>query len=95
MKKPKEKLRRATLEELKAMKKRGEIYETGPNAAERGVPKGFWESAVPFAEFQKTSIHLRIDAEVLDWFKAQGPGHLTRMNAVLRSYYEAMRKKSA
>ena len=31
---------------------------------------------------QKT---LRIDADVLAWFEAQGPGHLTRMNRALRA----------
>lgn len=95
MKKPKEKPRRATLAELKAMKTRGEISAPGPAAAKRGVPEGFWEGAVPFADLEKVSIHLRIDADVLSWFKAQGPGHLTRMNAVLRSYYEAMLRNSA
>lgn len=35
---------------------------------------------------------LRIDADVLDWFKRQGKGWQTRMNAVLRAYYEAHRK---
>jgi uncharacterized protein (DUF4415 family) len=34
-------------------------------------------------------MHLRVDADVLDWFKAQGRGYLTRMNAVLRCYMEA------
>ncbi len=44
---------------------------------------------------RKASVHLRVDADVLDWFKSQGAGHLTRMNAVLRAYFEAMagRKK--
>nr|WP_288393117.1 BrnA antitoxin family protein [uncultured Herbaspirillum sp.] len=32
----------------------------------------------------KTSVTIRIDADVLAWFKSQGRGHLTRMNAVLR-----------
>ena len=36
-----------------------------------------------------TSVSLRIDADVLAWFKAQGPGYLKRMNAVLRAYREA------
>jgi uncharacterized protein (DUF4415 family) len=31
----------------------------------------------------KKSISLRVDAEVLAWFQAQGPGYQTRMNAVL------------
>jgi len=37
----------------------------------------------------KTSVHLRVDSDVFEWFKNQGAGHLTRMNAVLRSYVEA------
>ncbi|MDF1721572.1 MAG: BrnA antitoxin family protein [Minwuia sp.] len=37
----------------------------------------------------KTPVTLRIDADVLAWFKAQGKGHLTRMNAVLRAYMAA------
>ncbi len=37
----------------------------------------------------KQSIHLRIDPDVLAWFKSRGPGHLSRMNAVLRNYYDA------
>ncbi|MBL8527912.1 MAG: BrnA antitoxin family protein [Burkholderiales bacterium] len=37
----------------------------------------------------KTSISLRIDEDVLEWFKAQGPGYQTRMNAVLRAFKDA------
>ena len=40
---------------------------------------------------RKASISLRIDADVLDWFKAQGVGYQTRINAVLRAYREAAR----
>jgi uncharacterized protein (DUF4415 family) len=37
----------------------------------------------------KESVSLRVDADVLAWFKAQGPGYQTRMNAVLRAFKEA------
>lgn len=37
-------------------------------------------------ERTKTPVTMRVDADVLDWFKGQGKGHLTRMNAVLRAY---------
>ncbi len=37
----------------------------------------------------KNSISLRIDHDVLEWFKAQGDGYQTRMNAVLRAFKEA------
>ena len=38
---------------------------------------------------QKTSISLRVDADVLKWFKGKGPGYQTRMNAVLRAFKDA------
>jgi uncharacterized protein (DUF4415 family) len=37
----------------------------------------------------KASISLRIDADVLEWFKSTGPGYQTRINAVLRAYKDA------
>jgi uncharacterized protein (DUF4415 family) len=36
----------------------------------------------------KASVSLRLDADVLAWFKAQGPGYQTRINAVLRAFKE-------
>lgn len=37
----------------------------------------------------KKSVSLRVDAEVLAWFQAQGPGYQTRMNAVLKAFKDA------
>jgi len=37
----------------------------------------------------KQAISLRVDADVLRWYKAAGPGYLSRMNAILRAYAEA------
>jgi len=38
---------------------------------------------------RKAAISLRLDEDVLAWFRAQGPGYQTRLNAVLRAYMEA------
>ena len=38
---------------------------------------------------RKAAISLRLDEEVLEWFRTRGPGYQTRMNAVLRAYMEA------
>ena len=38
---------------------------------------------------RKTAISLRVEQDVLDWFKAQGPGYQTRINAVLRAFRDA------
>lgn len=47
-----------------------------------------WENAVRGAFYRpvKKSISLRLDADVLAWFKCQGKGYQTRMNKVLRQY---------
>ena len=37
----------------------------------------------------KASISLRVDRDVLEWFKAQGNGYQTRINAVLRAFRDA------
>ena len=38
---------------------------------------------------EKKPISVRVDADVLDWMKSQGKGYQSRINAILRSYYEA------
>ena len=37
----------------------------------------------------KQMVSLRLDSDVLDWFKRQGKGYQTRINAVLRAHMEA------
>jgi len=37
---------------------------------------------------EKQSITIRMDSDVLDWFKQQGKGYQTRINKLLRSYME-------
>ncbi len=37
----------------------------------------------------KSSISLRVDQDVLEWFKAQGTGYQTRINTVLRAFRDA------
>lgn len=39
----------------------------------------------------KTLLSLRIDSDVLEWFRAQGRGYQSRMNALLRAYMDAHR----
>jgi uncharacterized protein (DUF4415 family) len=87
----KEDIRRYSLDELREMRERGETL-TRPDAPEYEPDEEFWQKARIVEPQRKASIHLRVDEDVLAWFKAQGPRHLTRMNAVLRAYMEAHRK---
>jgi uncharacterized protein (DUF4415 family) len=43
---------------------------------------------LPSAE-SKQQVTLRIDSDVLDWFRSQGRGYQTKINALLRAYMEA------
>jgi uncharacterized protein (DUF4415 family) len=49
----------------------------------------FWSRAVVKRADPKAQVTIRLDREVLDWFKSKGKGYQTRINAVLRAYKEA------
>ncbi len=38
---------------------------------------------------RKKQLTLRLDADVLEWFRAQGRGYQTKINALLRAYMDA------
>lgn len=54
-----------------------------------------WENAVLVVPPSKTPISIRLDDDVLAFFKAGGPGYQKRINAVLRSYMTHTRKRRA
>lgn len=47
-----------------------------------------WGEAVLVIPPKKKAISIRVDEDVLDYFKKQGAGYQRRMNAVLRSYMQ-------
>jgi len=44
---------------------------------------------------RKAQLTIRVDSEVLEWYKKQGPGYQTRINALLRAYMLEHPRKSA
>ena len=49
----------------------------------------FWRNAHLIAPVPKQPISIRLDEDVVGFFKQSGPGYQSRINAVLRSYMEA------
>ena len=47
-----------------------------------------WSKAVVVIPPKKKAISIRVDEDVLDYFKTQGSGYQRRINAVLRSYVQ-------
>lgn len=57
------------------------------------LDESFWKNAKVVPPKNKERLTVRFDADIVAWFKQQGQGYQTRMNAVLRSYYEAHRSE--
>jgi uncharacterized protein (DUF4415 family) len=74
-------VRAMTEEELEA------AIASDPNWRE--VPRDWYKDAIPVSPGAKKLLSLRLDPDVVEWFRAQGPGYQTRMNAVLRAYMRA------
>ncbi|MGD0075923.1 MAG: BrnA antitoxin family protein [Candidatus Binataceae bacterium] len=56
------------------------------------LPAG-WESTVMVGlPPAKQDIHIRLDGDILDWFKARGKGYQTRINAVLRAFVQTRQR---
>lgn len=97
---------RASAETIEAMRRRGESrsdweaaqrmpqaeVERLAEAEDGSLPEG-WESTVEIGlPARKQAVHMRLDADVLAWFRGHGPGYQTRINAVLRSFVRARRR---
>jgi uncharacterized protein (DUF4415 family) len=51
-----------------------------------------WSNSVLVMPVKKKAISIRVDEDVLDFFKSEGEGYQRRMNAVLRSYMQQKSK---
>ena len=86
----KKRITTVSMNEVKKMKDR--TRKDAPVGPPLG--KDFWKDAkVVYPEVSKEQTSIRFDADVLQWFRSQGRGYQTRMNAVLRAYYEAHKEE--
>ena len=58
------------------------------------LPDEFWTRQDPTPRRTKRQITLRLDPEIVEFFRAQGRGYQGRMNTVLRTYVEAIRAQA-
>jgi uncharacterized protein (DUF4415 family) len=102
----KEHIVRHTAKELDAMRQRGESRSDWTKAAamtsdeveasvasdpdEAGMVMD-WDSATVEMPQPKAVLNMRVDQEVLDYFRETGRGYQTRINAVLKTYVSRMR----
>ncbi len=87
-----------TSTELRALRERGETKVDWKAAAAKALPLGDnpddakeeidWATTELPAPRRKRHTTLHLDADMIEWFRAQGRGYQTRINAILRSYFE-------
>lgn len=97
MKKKSENIVSYTDVELRAMRARGEDKTDMKKAKSVPLPDGSdpddamdddWMIVDLPLRRRKSHVTMRIDTDMLDWFRAQGKGYQTTINAILRKYYE-------
>lgn len=76
-----------TAEQAKRLEATPIDYEDIPE-----LPATFWDAAGHVGTANKSQVTLRLDAEVLAFFKGTGRKYQTRINAVLLAYVEAQKK---
>ncbi len=67
-----------------------EIPEITPEMFARGVVRRGLKPVV-----RKRQLTIRMDSDVIDWFKKQGRGYQTKINSLLRAYMEEHRRRAA
>jgi len=101
-------IRRFTADELRAKRARGESrtdHDYLRNLTEeelersiaddpdwKDIPPDWFEGAEVVTPGPKKLLSLRLDQEVVEWFKSTGPGYQTRINAALKAYVRARQK---
>ena len=68
--------------------KKGQATEAHPEFDPAHVVRGIVRRGLQLIP-SKELISLRVDQDVIEWFKAQGPGYQTRINSVLRAFRDA------
>jgi uncharacterized protein (DUF4415 family) len=73
---------------LKSKKASVSLDAEHPEASVQHIMRGVVRRGLK-PQLPKASISLRVEQDVLEWFKSQGPGYQTKINAVLRAFRDA------
>lgn len=103
-----ENIKRYSIEEIEAMIARGEdqtdwarVKATTDEEIEAAIKddpdwEGWedidWTKAIIVTPRVKRAVSIRLDEDIIEFFKKDGPGYQSRMNSVLRHYMDSMGK---
>lgn len=87
-------LKRASLADIRRMKDKGELFHDPEAKEEESLGAEFWAKAGVRRPEQRRSVHLKLDADVFEFFfsESHGKGHIRWMQNVLKAYAEAHKR---
>lgn len=90
-------IKRYTLEQVRGMKSETDwgLLKSNGDSKDAQEFEVDWSTARIVEPEIKQAISLRVDQDILDFFKSEGRGYQTRMNAVLRAYMDAKKSGQA
>ena len=83
------KVSKKRIEEIKAMTDKDIDYSDIPE-----LDNSFWENASISMPENKKGVYIRLDGDVLTWLKSRGKGYQTKINAILRAYYNTHKNEN-
>lgn len=84
-------IKSGSLAEIRKMKAEGKLFHDPQAPAGESLGREFWDKAMVEDPKGVQPVLLKLEPEVLEFFKKDGKGHLTRMQNVLRAYVRAHR----
>ena len=77
-------IKRFTMDELRERAQLEQAIADDPDWAD--IPKNWYEQAEAVMPKPKVPVSIRLDADVIEYFRSTGRGWQTRVNAILRAY---------
>lgn len=80
---------KTNMTKLRQKTDKGINYDDSP-----ATTKAFWKDAKIFMPHHKVHISLRLDEDIIEYFKKDGAGYQSRINAVLKAYVNSHQEKA-
>lgn len=84
------KLSKTNINDLKKVQDKNIDYSDIPVTS-----KAFWEDSQILYGTTKKPVSIRLDEDVINWFKSFGKGYQTKINEVLKTYMQSIKKQQS
>jgi uncharacterized protein (DUF4415 family) len=80
------------MERLEAMTEEQALRNALDDPDNQPITPEFWEQVKLKAKRRKVPVYIRLDDDIVEFFKKEGDGYQSRINSVLRGYVDHCRR---